>query len=145
MRISELMQGIDYHFQKGTLETEVTGIAYDSRQVKPGYIFICIPGLITDGHKFAGQAIANGALAIIAEKDIDIPEGITLLIVTDCRKTLALISSNFYRQPSAELRVVGVTGTNGKTTTTHLIQAILEEAGKKAGIMGTLYARIYNM
>lgn len=145
MKISELMQGIDYQLCKGVLDTEVIGLAYDSRQVKPGYLFICIPGLITDGHQFAGQAIANGAMVIVAEKDIDIPAGITLLTVADCRKTLTLLSSNFFRQPSAGLRVIGVTGTNGKTTTTHLIQAILEEAGKKTGILGTLYARVDDM
>lgn len=145
MRITELMQGIDYKLLKGSLEIEVSGLAYDSRQVKTGYLFICIPGLKTDGHKFADQAIANGAVVIVAEKEIAIPEGMTLLIVADCRNTLPRLSSNFFRQPSAGLRVIGVTGTNGKTTTTHLIQAILEEAGKKTGILGTLYARVDDM
>jgi len=142
MKILELMQGIDYKLRQGSLEMEVKGLSYDSRQVKNGYLFICIPGLITDGHEFAGKAIENGATVIIAERALDIPAGITLITVADCRNVLALLSSNFFRQPSEELRVVGVTGTNGKTTTTHIIQAILEEAGQKTGILGTLYARM---
>ncbi len=142
MKILELMQGIDYQLLKGALETEVMGLAYDSRQVKPGYLFVCIPGLKTDGHEFAGQAIANGATVIVAEKELAISEDVSLITVADCRNVLALLSSNFFCQPSEALRVVGVTGTNGKTTTTHLIQAILEEAGRKTGILGTLYARI---
>lgn len=142
MKIPELMQGIDYTLLAGSLEIEVRGLSYDSRQAKPGFLFVCIPGFKTDGHTFAGKAIENGATVIVAEREIDVPEGITLLMVANCRIVLAQLSSNFFHRPSEELRVVGVTGTNGKTTTTHLIQAILEEAGKKTGILGTLYARI---
>lgn len=142
MVITELMQGIDFKLLKGSLETGIRGIAYDSRKVAAGDVFVCIPGLVTDGHNFAKQAIANGAAAIIAEREIEVPEGVALLVITDCRTGLPILSSNFFRRPSASIKVVGVTGTNGKTTTTHLIQAILKEAGKRAGILGTLYARL---
>jgi len=142
LKIRDLMQGIDYKLASGSLNDEVKGISYDSRKVKPGDLFICIPGLKIDGHQFAAQAIANGATVIVAEKEMDLATGTTLLLVADSRKSLPILASNFYQQPSRNLRVVGVTGTNGKTTITHLIQAILEEAGKKTGILGTLYARI---
>lgn len=142
MKLQELMQGTDFKLIRGSLETEINGLSYDSRKVEKGYLFVCIPGLVTDGHKFAGQAIANGAVAVVAEREIDVPEDVALLIVADCRNSLALLSSNFFRKPSADIRVIGVTGTNGKTTITHLIQAILQEAGKKTGILGTLYARM---
>jgi len=142
VRIEELMQGIDYKLVNSPPEVNVLGLSYDSRKVAPGYLFVCIPGLKTDGHQFVPQAIANGARVIVAEREVELPEGVALLIVADCRRALPIISSNFYCQPSRDLRVIGVTGTNGKTTTTHLIQAILEEAGHKSGIIGTLYARI---
>ncbi len=142
MRIRDLMQGLDYRLGSGSLNVDVKGISYDSRKVKPGYLFICIPGLKTDGHNFVGQAIENGAQVIVAEKDIDVPDEIVLLILADTRRGLPALAANFYQEPSRDLRVIGVTGTNGKTTITHLIQAILEEAGQKTGILGTLYARI---
>lgn len=141
MKITDIMTDINYRLEKGTTEIDVKGISYDSRKVKPGYLFICIPGLKTDGHKYAGQAVENGASVIVAEKEIDLPAGVALLIVDDTRMVLPILASNFYQKPSGDLRVIGVTGTNGKTTTTHLIQAILEEAGKRTGILGTLYAR----
>ncbi len=142
MHLNKLLQGLDYKLIKGSNEVDVQGLCYDSRKASEGYLFVCIPGLKTDGHQFAPQAIANGARVILAEKEIELPEGITLLLTADCRLALPLVSSNFYCQPSRDLKVIGVTGTNGKTTTTHLIKAILEEAGYKTGIIGTLYARI---
>ncbi|CFX62601.1 UDP-N-acetylmuramoylalanyl-D-glutamate-2,6-diaminopimelate ligase [Syntrophomonas zehnderi OL-4] len=135
------MSGIDYETVQGSAAVEVSGISYDSRLIKPGYLFICIPGFKLDGHGFAGQALENGACVILAEKKLDVPEGVTLLLTDDTRKALPLLAANFYGEPSRDLRVIGVTGTNGKTTTTHLIKAILEEAGKKTGIIGTLYAQ----
>jgi len=142
VHLNKLLQGLDYKLVKGSNDVDVQGLCYDSRKASEDFLFVCIPGLKTDGHQFAPQAIANGARVILAEKEIELPEGITLLLTADCRQALPLISSNFYSQPSRDLKVIGVTGTNGKTTTTHLIKAILEEAGYKTGIIGTLYARI---
>lgn len=142
MQIEKLLRGLDYKLVRGPRDVEVQGLCYDSRQASEGFLFICIPGLKTDGHQFAAQAVANGARVILAEKEIKLPDDITLLVTADCRKVLPLISANFYSWPSRDLKVIGVTGTNGKTTTTHLIKAVLEEAGYKTGIIGTLYARI---
>jgi UDP-N-acetylmuramoyl-L-alanyl-D-glutamate--2,6-diaminopimelate ligase len=142
MQIEKLLQGLDYKLAKGTLDLEVQGLCYDSRRACAGFLFICIPGFKSDGHQFAAQAVVNGARVILAEKELELPEGITLLITADCRRALPLLSANFYDWPTRDLQVIGVTGTNGKTTTTHLLKAILEEAGYKTGIIGTLYARI---
>lgn len=144
MRLINLLEGIEHKLLKGPMDTEIHGIAYDSRQVKNGDLFVCISGFKSDGHWFAEQAIAGGAVAVLAEREIDLNENVSLLVCPDTRQAMARLASNFYQQPSRALRVIGVTGTNGKTSTTHLIQAILEEAGKKTGILGTLYARIGN-
>ncbi|MEN6350658.1 MAG: UDP-N-acetylmuramoyl-L-alanyl-D-glutamate--2,6-diaminopimelate ligase [Syntrophomonas sp.] len=142
MQLNKLLEGIDHKLVKGTADLEISGIAYDSRQVVPGTLFICVKGLKTDGHLYVKQALENGAAAILAEREIEVGQGSSLLLTSDTRRSLARLASNYYQNPSQSMRVIGVTGTNGKTTTTHLIQAILEEAGKKTGIMGTLYARV---
>jgi UDP-N-acetylmuramoyl-L-alanyl-D-glutamate--2,6-diaminopimelate ligase len=142
VHIEKLLQGLDYQLAKGPKDIDVQGLCYDSRKAAEGFLFVCIPGLKTDGHQFVNQAIANGARVILAEKEIKLPDGVTLLLTSDCRRALPLISANFYGQPSRDLKVIGVTGTNGKTTTTHLIKSILEEAGYKTAIIGTLYAKI---
>ncbi|MDI9480723.1 MAG: UDP-N-acetylmuramoyl-L-alanyl-D-glutamate--2,6-diaminopimelate ligase [Bacillota bacterium] len=142
MRLDEVCQGIEYRIEQGSLATEITGICYDSRQVRPGNLFVCIVGEKTDGHLFAQQAVESGAAAILAERKVDIGKQVALVITSDTRAGLSQIAANYYGHPSRQLRVIGVTGTNGKTTTTHLIQAILNEQQKKTGIMGTLYARL---
>ncbi|MDD3267817.1 MAG: UDP-N-acetylmuramoyl-L-alanyl-D-glutamate--2,6-diaminopimelate ligase [Syntrophomonadaceae bacterium] len=142
MRLRDLLEGLEYELLKGQMDTEITGIAYDSRRVSDGDLFVCISGFRSDGHAFAEQAIKNGAVAVLAARKLDITQQAALLITPDTRQAMARLASNFYQQPSRALKVIGVTGTNGKTTTTHLIQAILEEAGKTTGILGTLYARM---
>lgn len=115
-------------------------IFYDSRQVAKGGIFFCIPGEKTDGNVFIAEAINRGAVAIVTEKEqknLAVPQ----LIVPDIRLALGLVSDTLYGQPSRKLRLIGVTGTNGKTTTTHLIEHILNKAGRTAGLIGTLGAR----
>lgn len=145
MEITRVLEGIDYELIKGDLYQEVSGISYDSRTVRPGSLFICIKGFKTDGHIYIEQAINNGAVAILAQDEVDIPLPVTIIRSLDTRKALPKIAANFYSNPSKKLRLIGVTGTNGKTTITHLIKSILEEAGKKVGIMGTLYAKIGNI
>lgn len=142
MILSELLQGIDPVKIKGDPNHEIKGIHYDSRKIKPGFIFVCISGMKTDGHLYIKEAVNNGASAVIAEKESFYIEGVTFVYVNDSRKVMPLIAANFYHQPSKELRVIGVTGTNGKTTVTHLIKAILEEKGEKTAIIGTLYAKV---
>lgn len=141
MRLSKVLEGVGCSRIGVQGDPEILGVAYDSRQVKPGFLFVCIPGFKTDGHLYIKQAREKGAAAILAERettDCDLP----VAICSDSRQALARVAGNFYQHPSQHLRLVGVTGTNGKTTTTHLIKAILEEAGKKTGILGTLYARV---
>jgi UDP-N-acetylmuramoyl-L-alanyl-D-glutamate--2,6-diaminopimelate ligase len=119
----------------------ITGVAYDSRAVKPGDIFISIEGMKQDGNAFIAQAIQNGASCIVSEKSTG-PYTAPLLLVPDARKAMASLASALYEKPSSKLRVLGVTGTNGKTTTTHLIEHILNFAGLKTGLIGTLGARL---
>ncbi len=144
MKLVDIIENLTIKVQFGSLDKEISGIAYDSRKVKPGNLFVCISGEKNDGHLFAEQAVKNGAVAVLAEKPLDLGGGgeVTLLITPDSRGALALVAANYYGHPSKSLRVIAVTGTNGKTTTTHLIKAILKRAGKKTAIMGTLYAQL---
>jgi UDP-N-acetylmuramoyl-L-alanyl-D-glutamate--2,6-diaminopimelate ligase len=116
---------------------EVKGVAYDSRRVGPGFVFVCIRGFKRDGHDFAAEAVGRGAAAIVAEREV--PSGnVPLVLVPDSRTALALLSSQVFSHPSKRLRVIGVTGTNGKTTTTHVIRGLLSGAGRKTGLIGTV-------
>lgn len=142
MRLVELLRGIDYRVLSGNSQLNILGIAYDSQQVKPGFLFICIMGLKTDGHLFIKDAVQKGAVAVVVQHEGDIPPDVTCLVTENTRKALAVAASNFYGEPSRSIKVIGVTGTNGKTTTTHLIKAILEESGRPTSIMGTLHAKI---
>ena len=160
MQLEEVMQGIEYKVLEGQLNQDIRGISYDSRKVKQGDLFICIPGLKADGHDFVEQAINRGAIALLVDREIMghpagttgaplrspimLQSAVTVLHTTDCREAMAIVASNFFHQPSNDIKTIGVTGTNGKTTTTHLIKAILEEQGTRVGIMGTLYARMGN-
>lgn len=129
---------------KGSLDIDISGIAYDSRKVKQGDVFIAVKGEKADGHEFIKDAIKKGAVAVVYEKGVD-RNGLTAnsyqptaIKVSDSRKSLAFISNNFYGRPSDKLIVIGVTGTNGKTTTTYLIKSILEAWGKEVGLIGTI-------
>lgn len=142
MKLKQVLNQVPLTMSHGDLDCVIEGITYDSRQVKKGFLFVCISGFKTDGHLYVEQALAKGAVAILSEKEIPVPGQITLAVTDNTRTAMPILASNFYDKPSRDLRVIGVTGTNGKTTTTHLIQAILQESGKKMGIMGTLYARL---
>ena len=117
-------------------DTEISGIAYDSRLVMPGYAFVCIKGYETDGHKYVDSALKNGAALIVAEDKVEAAE-VPVCYVSDTRKTLADMSCAFYGNPSKEFKLVGITGTNGKTTVTYLIKSILDQTGCRVGIIGT--------
>ncbi len=137
MKLDELIEYIDYKDLVNFLGiTDITGISYNSQTTKQGDIFICLTGEHTDGHKFAQQAIENGAAALLAERPLDykIPQ----IIVNDARRKIADIADRFYSRPSMGMNLIGITGTNGKTTVTHLIQKIIEENGKKCALIGTL-------
>lgn len=135
-----------------SLEREISGVAYDSRKVRDGYLFVAIKGERYDGHDFISEAIKKGAVAIVHEKEVtsEIPPlnpplgkggrgGVCFIRVKDSRKALACISHNFYGMPSKHLTLIGVTGTNGKTTITYLLKSILESWGKEVGLIGTIH------
>lgn len=140
MQLKELASLIVGSRITGAEETEITGIQTDSRKVKPGDLFICLPGTAQDGHEYAGQAITQGAAALVAERPLDIAAPV--LYVKDSRTAMAIISDHFYGYPSHEMKVIGVTGTNGKTTTTFIIDKILSDYGQITGLLGTIGMRI---
>jgi UDP-N-acetylmuramoyl-L-alanyl-D-glutamate--2,6-diaminopimelate ligase len=127
-----------------SLEVECTGVAYDSRRVVPGMVFVAVPGLKADGLQFASQAITAGAAAIVAEQPASAPAPVPWVVVSSARLALALLAAEFFDHPSHAMSVVGITGTNGKTTTSYLSAAIFEAAGQRCGLMGTVTYRIGN-
>ena len=126
----------------GTLAVEARGVTHDSRQVAPGWIFVALRGLKADGTQFVPQAVANGAAAAVAERDPVGDAGVPWVVVKDARLALALLAAEFYGHPSRRMQVVGITGTNGKTTTSYVLSAIFEAAGIRCGLMGTVTYRI---
>ncbi len=131
MKLSELLQGIDNRFT----DIEITAVTCDSRQVINGCAFVCIDGVVMDGHKFANDALDKGAAVIIVQKDLGLDNQI---IVKDTRIAFAEMSANWFNNPAKKLKVIGVTGTNGKTSVSYMIKQILEECGKKVGLIGTI-------
>ena len=119
---------------------EVRDLAYDARAVEPGTLFFCVPGARFDGHDFAAEALAAGAVALVVERPLDLP--VPQLVVADARAAMAAAADAFFGEPTRELTVAGVTGTNGKTTTAFLLYAILAAAGKRPGLLGTIECRV---
>jgi UDP-N-acetylmuramoyl-L-alanyl-D-glutamate--2,6-diaminopimelate ligase len=119
---------------------EITDLAYDARRVIPGALFVCVSGHKADGHEFAPQAVGQGAAALVVERPLDLP--VPQLLVSDSREAMALAADTFFGQPTRELEVAGVTGTNGKTTTAFLLFAMLAAAGRRPGLLGTIENRI---
>jgi UDP-N-acetylmuramoyl-L-alanyl-D-glutamate--2,6-diaminopimelate ligase len=143
MKFSELITNLTESRIANPSDSEVTGIAYDSRQVQAGFVFVAMKGGSHDGHAFIPAAIKSGACGIVAEHDVDhIPKGIGLAIVPNGRRAMGEMAAPFYDYPSRSMKLIGVTGTSGKTTVTHLIQSIFAASGHKAGLIGTLGARI---
>lgn len=138
MKLSALVEDIQVKILQGSLDTEVTDIACDSRESKEGSLFICISGANVDGHDFTAQVIEKGAAALVTERAVEAPEHVTVLQVEDSRYAMACIAAAWYGHPADRLRVIGVTGTKGKTTTTYLVKSILENAGYKVGLIGTI-------
>ncbi|OGS28138.1 MAG: UDP-N-acetylmuramoyl-L-alanyl-D-glutamate--2,6-diaminopimelate ligase [Elusimicrobia bacterium RIFOXYB2_FULL_48_7] len=125
----------------GQTETDITGITYNSQKVKPGNIFVCLRGQHTDGVKFVDDAMAKGASVIVTEKELEKPAEVSQVIVPNALEALALLSARFYDLPSRKLNVIGVTGTNGKTTITYLLESIFKSAGAPAAVFGTINYR----
>ena len=116
-------------------DIDITSVTYDSRKVKDGSVFVCIKGFETDGHKYAKTAVENGAAVVVAQDKIDV--GVPVVYVENSRRVMAELACTFYGNPSEQFSLVGITGTNGKTTITYLIKSILETAGKRVGVIGT--------
>ncbi|HID55572.1 TPA: UDP-N-acetylmuramoyl-L-alanyl-D-glutamate--2,6-diaminopimelate ligase [Candidatus Poribacteria bacterium] len=142
MRLKELFRGLEVLYCDADPDMEISGVEHDSRRVAQGYAFVCLTGFKQDGHRFICDAIKRGAVLLVSERDLHTVDGVGRVKVKDAREALALMAANFYGNPSSELKVIGVTGTNGKTTTAHLTWSILGSAGVRSAIFGTIAHRI---
>ena len=145
MKLKNLLVGIDNLKAKGNLEIEITNLDKDSRNIKEKGLFIAIKGFKQDGHEYVQKAIENGATAVVLQSDSintefikSIPENVTIIVADDTRLALAIASCNFYDNPSRKFKLIGITGTKGKTTTSFMTKRILEKAGRKVGLIGTI-------
>lgn len=139
MKLVELLRDFTYQVVKGDVMTEVTGILFDSRKkVEQGSVFVCISGAIHDGHQYAQAAAEAGAVAVIAEREVFVPEGVCLVVCNNTREALACMSAAYFGHPADELTTIGITGTKGKTTTSYMIRNTLELAGYPTGLIGTI-------
>ena len=134
----ELLKDLKYEVVSGSIDVNVSELVYNTRKVKKECMFVCIKGATFDSHDVAGEAAKNGAVVIVAERPVDVPAGTTVVLVEDTRYALALISAAYFQYPAKKLKVIGITGTKGKTTTTFMIRSILEHAGIPTGLIGTI-------
>lgn len=139
MLLHDLLGGIDVLELRGEPGVEMSAVVHDSRECVPGALFCCVPGAVTDGHAYAAAAVAAGARALIVERFVDVP--VTQVRVASVRAAMGPIAARLFGDPSRSLRVIGVTGTNGKTTTTYLVEAVAVAAGERAGVIGTVETR----
>ena len=142
MKLTKLLERLNYKVLQGHDEIEVTELINDSRKVSEGSVFVCISGAVVDGHDFVNDVAEKGAVAVIVEKEVAAPEGMTVIRVEDTRYALALTSAAYFGYPADELKIIGITGTKGKTTTTYMVKSILEGVGHKVGLIGTIEAII---
>lgn len=138
MLLREAVRELDYELVKGSLDIPVSGIAHDSRHVRQGDVFVAIPGFTVDGHRFVPQAVAAGAGAVVVGKPMDIREDVTVIRVADTRRAMAVLASNFFGRPTEQLNLIGITGTNGKTSISYFIRSIYEQAHRSIGVIGTI-------
>ncbi len=144
MILKSLLKGLDYEVIKGNEESKVQNIRYDNRKIEQGDAFVCVKGFKVDGHSFIGDAIKKGAKTLIVQEDVSAQEDITIIKVRDTRTALAIMSSNYFGNPKDKLKIIGITGTNGKTTSAFIIKSILEKAGFMTGLIGTIANYIGN-
>lgn len=138
MKLTNLLERLEYTCIQGSVEREITAVTADSRKVTPGSLFICIRGAVVDGHTFASSVAEKGAAVLVVEEPVDVPSDVTVLQVENTRYAMALISCAYFGHPAEKLRTIGITGTKGKTTTTYMVKSILENAGHKVGLIGTI-------
>lgn len=142
MKLTKLLERLEYKVLQGNDEIEITELVNDSRKVTEDCVFVCISGAVADGHDFVKEVTEKGARAIIVEREVEAPEHVTIIKVADTRYALALTSAAFFDYPAEQLKVIGITGTKGKTTTTYMVKTILEGVGHKVGLIGTIEAII---
>lgn len=139
VKLTKLLEKVDYQLIQGSLDTEVADIAYDSRKIKKGMLFLAIAGTVVDGHKFIPDVIERGASVVVVERDIEIADkDITVVRVDNGRAALSRISAAYFDYPAQKMVSIGITGTKGKSTTTYMVRDIIEKSGKTCGIVGTI-------
>ncbi|MFK2824907.1 UDP-N-acetylmuramoyl-L-alanyl-D-glutamate--2,6-diaminopimelate ligase [Bacillus sp. B190/17] len=141
MNLSDLLKSLPFYKLSYSSNPEILSLENDHRQVKEGALFICIKGYTFDGHTVAQEAVNRGARAVLAEQPVEV-EGAPVITVADTKKAMAVLADCYYGSPTAHMRLIGITGTNGKTTTSHLLDAIYKETGEKTGLIGTMYMKI---
>ena len=142
VRLDKLLERLEYEVVQGSDEIEITTLINDSRKVEEGSVFVCISGAVSDGHKYITDVAAKGAAAVVVEREVEAPENVTVIRVADTRYALALMSAAYFDYPAEKMKVIGITGTKGKTTTTYMIKSILDSVGYKVGLIGTIEAII---
>ena len=142
MRLSQLLECLEYEVITGNSDMEISTLIHDSRKVEQKSVFVCITGAVSDGHAYVKEVFEKGAAAVIAEKNVEAPEGLTVIRVSDTRYALALMSAAYFGYPAKQLKIIGITGTKGKTTTAYMVKSILEGVGHKVGLIGTIEAVI---
>lgn len=140
MKLQDLLEHLHLLAPYQGSNPEITSIENDNRKVQKGSLFICIKGYTVDGHDFAESAVKNGAAAIIAERPLSLP--VPVIIVNDTTRAMAVLADAFYQQPTKKLHLIGITGTNGKTTTSHIIEKIFSDVNHRTGLIGTMYTKI---
>ena len=139
MKLCEVLENITYECIQGAMDREITQVVYDSRKVVPGCLFLCIKGANFDGHEFACEVVRKGAAVLVVSDEVAVEsKDVTVIRVEDTRYAMAFISAAWFGHPAEKLKVIGITGTKGKTTTTYLVKSILENAGRKVGLVGTI-------
>ena len=138
MKLTSLLERLEYEVRQGSADLQVTELCNDSRKVAEGSVFVCISGAVSDGHDYIEEVREKGAAAVVVERPVEAPEGLTVIHVDDTRYALALMSAAYFGYPAEKLKVIGITGTKGKTTTTYMVKSILEGVGHKVGLIGTI-------
>lgn len=141
-QLSRLLERLEYECLQGSIEKDITELVYDSRKAEKDSLFVCIEGTAVDGHNFVEEVTAKGVSVLVVTKEVTVDSSVTVIKVKDSRYALALLSAAFFDYPAEELKVIGITGTKGKTTTTYMVKSILESAGHKVGLIGTIEAII---
>lgn len=137
-KLKDLLEHLDYQCLQGTTDKEIKSVVYDSRKAEPGSLFLCIKGAVSDGHAYAKEVAEKGASVLVVQDAVEVPEDVTVIQVENSRYAMACISAAWFDYPAKKLKTIGITGTKGKTTTTYLVKSILENAGHKTGLIGTI-------